>query len=181
MQNKSLASMLEQLFIKYRNQMYYIAYSILHNESQAEDAVGDGYERLIPYLNQSEQEEEQKLKVLLTVLVKNAAIDIYRKNRRESVYPEWGECMEKSFLPMEEYMNLKEYQDYIQQIQQQIPENYWEVLRMRYLQGLSVSEISEVTGMKTDNIYTRLRRARRMAREVLGEEAYQVVCTGGAE
>ncbi len=45
------ARLLEALFEKYKAGMYTIAWSILKNEFQAEDAVGDAFKKLIPYLD----------------------------------------------------------------------------------------------------------------------------------
>ncbi len=45
------ARLLEALFEKYKAGMYTIAWSILKNEFQAEDAVGDAFAKLIPYLD----------------------------------------------------------------------------------------------------------------------------------
>ena len=41
---------LENLFKTYEQPMYRICYSILNNVHQAEDAVGDAFERLVKYL-----------------------------------------------------------------------------------------------------------------------------------
>jgi len=43
-------NMLEQLYDAYEHKMYGIAYSILNNVGQAEDAVQDAFIKLIPYL-----------------------------------------------------------------------------------------------------------------------------------
>ena len=66
------AVLLEDIFMKYRNGMYAVAFSILHDRYQAEDAVGDAYEKFIPYLGKCRQMEENKIKALLTRFVTGA-------------------------------------------------------------------------------------------------------------
>ena len=44
-EKQSDAELLEYIFMKYRNGMYAVAFSILHDQYQAEDAVGDACEK----------------------------------------------------------------------------------------------------------------------------------------
>ena len=75
---------LEQLYNFYESKMYGIAYSILNNVGQAEDAVHEAFIKLIPHLDEIEHLDSVKTKRLITYTVKNIAIDIYRRNRKES-------------------------------------------------------------------------------------------------
>ena len=61
-ENRSDSELLEYIFMKYRNGMYAVAFSILHDEYQAEDAVGDACEKFIPYIGRCRTMEEQKIK-----------------------------------------------------------------------------------------------------------------------
>lgn len=143
-ENRSDSELLEYIFMKYRNGMYAVAFSILHDEYQAEDAVGDACEKFIPYVGRCRVMEEQKIKTLLTRFVKNAAIDIYRKNRREqgNVSVEEQEWIADAYRPIEAYMKSLQYKELIQEIRKVLPAQYWEVVCLRYFEGMPVHEIS---------------------------------------
>ena len=166
------AVLLEDIFMKYRNGMYAVAFSILHDRYQAEDAVGDAYEKFIPYLGKCRQMEENKIKALLTRFVKNAAIDIYRKNRREqgNVSVEEQEWLTDAYRPIESYMKSLQYRELTQEIRKVLPAHYWEVVCMRYFEGMPVHEIALRLNLSEDNIYSRLRRAREKVRSEMGGE-----------
>ena len=158
-EKQSDAELLEYIFMKYRNGMYAVAFSILHDQYQAEDAVGDAYEKFIPYLGKCREMEERKIKTLLTRFVKNAAIDIYRKNRREqgNISVEEQEWLTDAYRPIESYMKI-------------LPAQYWEVVCMRYFEGMPVHEIALRLNLSEENVYSRLRRAKEKVRKALGGE-----------
>lgn len=165
------AAMMELLFLKYRNQMYNIAFSILHNEGQAEDAVIEAFIKMIPYMGQCADAESKKTRVLLVCCIKHAAIDIYRKNRRQSDLTRLEDLdwVEDSFHPIELYHQMTEYQEQIELLREELPPHYWDVLRRRYLMEQSVAEIAKDCNLDTENIYTRIRRAKKKARDILGK------------
>ncbi len=76
--------MLAQLYDAYENKMYGIAYSILNNVEQAEDAVQDAFIKLISYIPTIHGVESLKTKRLVLYTIKNISIDLYRKNRKET-------------------------------------------------------------------------------------------------
>ena len=77
-------NMLEQLYDAYEYKMYGIAYSILNNVGQAEDAVQDAFIKLIPHLGEINSVASIGTKRLITYTIKNIAIDIYHRNSKEA-------------------------------------------------------------------------------------------------
>lgn len=171
-EKQSDAELLEYIFMKYRNGMYAVAFSILHDQYQAEDAVGDACEKFIPYLGKCREMEERKIKTLLTRFVKNAAIDIYRKNRREqgNISVEEQEWLTDAYRPIESYMKSLQYRELIREIRKVLPAQYWEVVCMRYFEGMPVHEIALRLNLSEENVYSRLRRAKEKVRKALGGE-----------
>lgn len=93
-------SILEQLYSIYEHKMYGIAYSILNNSGQAEDAVQDAFIKLIPHLGHISEVSSMETKRLITYTIKNIAIDKYRKNKKESA---------KNFLLQQVEMRIWEW------------------------------------------------------------------------
>lgn len=174
-ENKADGELLESLFMQYRDKMYAIAFSILHEQYQAEDAVGDAFEKVMPYLDKCRDTGSQKTKALLSRFVKNAAIDIYRRNRREqgNVSIEEQEWMADSYKPIEAYMKSVQYQELIQRIKEILPRHYWDVVCMKYFEGMPVAEIARRLDLSEENVYTRLRRAKEKVRLMMGDERYE--------
>lgn len=63
-------SKLSILYDTYENKMYSIAYSILNNVEQAEDAVQDAFMKLIPYLHKIKNIDNLKTKGLVILTTK---------------------------------------------------------------------------------------------------------------
>ena len=75
---------IEQLYTIYEQPMYRIAYAILKNEWQAEDAVSDSFEKIIVNISKIGNPRSEKTKRYVISIIKNAAIDQYRKNSKEN-------------------------------------------------------------------------------------------------
>jgi len=56
----------------------------------------------------------------------------------------------------------------LRQALDRIPPEYRYIVLLREVEGLSTKEVAKITGMSTDNVKTRLHRARVMLREELG-------------
>lgn len=168
---KSDSALLEELFMTYRGKMYAVAFAILHNEAQAEDAVGDAFEKMIPHLHKFHSVESNKTKRFLHCAVKSAAIDIYRRNKREQGNISY--C-EQEYLtdcdnPIEHYIETEVRQNQISTLKYMLPDHYWNMLYLRYFENLSVSDIAKKLDLSEENVYSRLRRARKKAKELLND------------
>lgn len=167
------SQLLEQLFGLYRGKMYGVAIAILHNETQAEDAVGDAFEKVIHHLDKCRPVDCDKTKKFLTYIVKNAAIDIYRRNQKEQGNVSYDE---QEYLididnPLEEYLQKEINNEKIDTLKYMLPDHYWNVISLKYIENLSVEEIAVKLQLTEENVYSRLRRARKKAQELLEESA----------
>lgn len=79
----SAAVRLTRYFELYEQEMYRIAYAILHDAGQAEDAVMAAFEGIVRNGRIPRNPACSKAKMLAYAAVRNAAIDQYRKNARE--------------------------------------------------------------------------------------------------
>lgn len=75
---------LHQLYALYEQPLYRIAYAILHQPEQAEDAVSDAFLKIIPHLDQIESPDSPKTKAFLIQVIRNTAINQYRKNAKDA-------------------------------------------------------------------------------------------------
>ncbi len=73
---------IEQLYELYEQPLYRIAYAILNNVEQAEDAVSNAFVLIIKNINQINKPDSIETKNYVVRIVKSTAIDIYRSNVR---------------------------------------------------------------------------------------------------
>jgi len=167
-------NMIAQLYDAYENKMYGIAYSILNNVEQAEDAVQDAFIKLIPHISTIQRIESLKTKRLVVYTIKNIAIDLYRRNRKETeLFTK--EVEEKGISENQNGVSsVKTIEDryMITQLLSRLPEKYREIIQYRCFYELSYKEISSLLNISEDVAAKRYERGRRMVKEMIGDEMY---------
>lgn len=158
-------SKFEQLYITYRQTMFYVANRILKDEYLSEDVVHQAFLRIIDNLDKIDEISCHKTKGFIVVIVENIAIDFYRKRKREN---------NVSFDEVEIYIDdIKNKSDsIISDIEESIlklPINYSSVFRLKYSQGYSNKEISEILKISEENVRQRLVRGRKRLEKILEE------------
>nr|WP_281064907.1 sigma-70 family RNA polymerase sigma factor [Clostridium punense] len=166
--------MIAQLYDAYENKMYGIAYSILHNVEQAEDAVQDAFIKLIPHISTIQRIESLKTKRLVVYTIKNIAIDLYRRNRKETEL--FTKEVEEKVISENQngVSSVKTIEDryMITQLLSKLPEKYREIIQYRCFYELSYKEISSLLNISEDVAAKRYERGRRMVKEMIGDEMY---------
>jgi len=172
-------NMLEQLYDAYEYKMYGIAYSILNNEGQAEDAVQDAFLKLIPHLGDINSVASVETKRLITYTIKNISIDIYRRNKKESELftkgvdePVIGENHQGTA-----YVKTIEDREIVVQLLSSLPSKYREIIRYRCYYELSYKEISLLLDISEKAAAKRYERGRKLLKELMekqmiGDELY---------
>ncbi|MCD8016658.1 MAG: RNA polymerase sigma factor [Oscillospiraceae bacterium] len=157
-------SKFERLYDTYRQTMYYAAFRILRHERDAEDAVHEAFLRVAVNLEKINEEDCHKTRAFLVIITRNAAIDIYRRNKRERA---------GSYEELEPYIadgRAPEAGAELTEALAKLPPDYSAVLLLKYAQGYSDGEIAEILGIKPDNMRKRISRAKTRLGEILGEE-----------
>ena len=160
-----------ELYETYEQKMFGIANAILHNNWQAEDAVHEAFVRMVPYLSRCKDVNDEKTKILIVRVIKSAAIDIYRKNKRENTYildseEDW---IEDKHNPVEVYLATLSAGEMLKKIIGQLSSDDRKIIEMRCYDGMPVSDIGEILGISTDNVYKRLSRARKRVKEIIAK------------
>ncbi len=172
-------NMLEQLYDAYEYKMYGIAYSILNNEGQAEDAVQDAFLKLIPYLGDINSVASVETKRLITYTIKNISIDIYRRNMKESELFTKGvdEPVISENQQGTAYVKTIEDREIVVQLLSSLPSKYREIIRYRCYYEFSYKEISLLLNISEKAAAKRYERGRKllkelMEKEMIGDEMY---------
>jgi RNA polymerase sigma-70 factor (ECF subfamily) len=147
-----------QIIDLYGNSILRLAYSYLHNMSDAEDILQD---TLIQYIKTAPAFEgaSHEKAWLLTV-----AANISKNKIKYNKYRETDELMEE--LVAED----KEDLSFVWEAVKQLPEKYREVIHLFYQEGLSTKEIADVLGRKEATVRSDLLRGRDKLKTILKED-----------
>ena len=138
------------------------AATILHDIDLARDVAQDTFLRLC---EQEPAKVEKQLKAWLFTVCRNRAFDVLRKQRRVEPIDEvrWKKVAGDEMQP-DETLRQRERLEKAAALLDRLTENQREVIILKFQQGLSYREISEVTGLSTGNIgfliHTGLKRMR---------------------
>ena len=152
------------LFRLYEQKMYHIAYAILHDSYQAEDAVMDAFVRLLEHNYRIDDPESDTAKKLVISVTRSAAIDLYRKNQRASSKMLLTE--DPALLHAETHTEPQAHpESNTESIIQGLPSIYYDVMYERYVNEKSVSETAVILSISEAAVRKRQERALRILRE----------------
>lgn len=75
-------SLFEQIYLEYRGLMYHVAYEILHNDQDAEDAVHQAFVKIVENIKKNDDPVCPKTHGYVITIVEHQAIDQYRKRQK---------------------------------------------------------------------------------------------------
>ena len=142
------------LVLRYQAQAVLIAQSVLKNFELAKDASQNAFTKA--YFGLARFREDAKFKTWLFRIVLNEAKDVYRKEKTRGLFKFWvghesGEHDEEPILevipasgqsPREAY-EAEETKKQLERAMEHLPDREREVFILRYLNGLSLSEVAE--------------------------------------
>ncbi|TXK79126.1 RNA polymerase sigma factor SigW [Paenibacillus sp. N3.4] len=163
----------------YKDKIFHLAYRMLHNKQEAEDAVQETFLRV--YTNLHRYDENQKFSTWIFRIGTNLCIDKLR--RKKNIYSLDAEIQDGEgsdyygMLPShedtpEKQVIVSETQEHIRRAIETLPEKYKSVVILRYLHDMSLQEIGEVLDMPVTTIKTRVHRGREYLRKKLEQEEH---------
>lgn len=152
----------EQVYYKYRNLLFYIAYEILQNERDAEDAVQEAFLRVAKKIAKISDTYSNETKNFVVLITKREAMKIYnkRKKRDEDTDIE----LEKVRVSEANMVNAVKFAI------EKMPYKYSSLLTLKYVMGYSGKEIAEITGLSETNVRQQLLKGRKLLESMLEEE-----------
>ncbi|SRR6266508_2892712 len=158
-----------QLMHRYAGAVYNLAYRMLGNAEDAEDASQEIFVRA--YTRLASFDRQRRFSTWLLSIGSNYCIDRLRRRRFAWMTLEDAAYALPSNEPGPERSALnREQRAIVQQALQKLPDTYRLVMVLRYWQDLSYEEIGRATGLPESTIKTRLHRARHMLAAALGPE-----------
>lgn len=174
-ENAESRDLLEKIYREYHKEMYYIGYDILKNSHDASDVVQTSIIKLIPYIEKIKEVKCNKTKYLIVTIVKNTAIDLYRKKNNhpvldleaaEDIPDSISESMEDVVIRLDDAKMLAE------KLTKLSPE-YTDILTLKYYFEFEDKEVAEILKISHANVRVRLGRAKTKLRNLIrGDESY---------
>ena len=143
------------LIKKYKGQMYRFAFSIVKNETDAEDVVSETIRKA--YENLNKLKNRRKFKQWIMSILSNEAKRMLSKRNREILTDT------ESAFENEYYMTDFE----LKQLVMSLPAEFREVVILYYYERFTIKEISQILEVSGGTVKSRLSRAREKLRLLL--------------
>ena len=158
-----------KLIEAYQTPVYNLAYRMLHNSREAEEAAQEAFIRA--YTRLDSYDPKRKFSTWMLSITSNYCIDLLRKRRGimlsiDEPLPPHPALMSDSDKRPERQVMLSEQQEMVQLLLAELSEDYRQAVVLRYWHDLSYEEIAEIMNTTISAIKSRLFRARRQLAEI---------------
>ena len=160
----------ERLYKNYRRLMFGIAYDILKNEQDAEDAVQDAFFRLADNLGKIADADSPQARNFAVVITRNICFNMLRKRHIETDIDDEDVCSDKS--AEDEFLSAQGVET-LERALGSLPEKYRDILYLTVYEELSLREAAKLLGITYENAKSRVKRARKKISEFLKEVSYE--------
>ena len=159
---------IEQAMTDFESPLIGYATTILHDIDRARDVVQDTFIRLC---QQDIAKVRDNLKTWLFTVCRNRALDLLRKDKRIQPLDEvrWQKVAGGGMQP-DETADHEERLSQVMRYLDRLSANQREVILLKFQQGLSYQEITEVTGLTSGNIGFLIHTGLKRLRELLPED-----------
>lgn len=157
------------LIDRYKDKAFGLLRRMLKNEMDAEEALQDSFVKAYAGLKSFRKESE--FSTWLYRIVYNTALNRvkskrYRTDRKSDSIDQFYDLKSESRTGLEK----KETSGIVAELVNSLPEKYSAVIDLFYMQGLSIEEISEITGESVSNVKVKLFRARKQLKEKIEKQ-----------
>lgn len=154
----------EDLYVKYKQRMYSVAYSILHNVEDSEDAVHNAFLKIADNFEKIKNFSCQELQSYIVIIVRNSSINIYRKNKKDSEHlAEFND--NQLTIDVNFFENID--RDVLIQTISNLPLIYKDILFLHYVNQYTTKEISRMFDISMDAVWKRIERAKKLLKQEL--------------
>jgi len=171
---KQQTKFIDDCYRLYERKLYSAAYAILKDEGQAEDAVQDTFLNLLRKEVYFEDATSEDCRRFILTVIKNVAINRYRKNQREREHEMLAEEETLTFIGENtggenntEAEALGGEDDGAEAMLKLLPEKYRDVMRCLVIEEISVKETADRLDISEAGVRKRFERARKMLKEKL--------------
>ncbi|MCL1632132.1 RNA polymerase sigma factor SigW [Sporolactobacillus sp. CPB3-1] len=161
-----------ELVEQYKNSVFGICLRMVGNTQEAEDLSQEAFIRAYKHIDQ--YDHERKFSTWLFRIATNLSIDFLRRRKNnvslDAVVPGTEGLSLNTILPDEgekpdDRIVRKETEEMVQMEIKKLPEKYRLAIILKYIEDLSLKEISEIMDIPVGTVKTRIHRGREMLRK----------------
>ena len=136
-----------QFYNIYKEHIYRFIYFKVSDEEKAQDLTDEAFLKIFNYLQDGE--EIDNFRAFLYKIARNLTIDFYRTRHDQVSIEDAPEVVSEINIP--EKVGLKlDFQNIVQAVKE-LPDNYKEIITLRFIDELGFDEISKITGKSPEN------------------------------
>ncbi len=155
-----------QIYNEYKDLMLNLAYSILKEKSEAEDAVHEAFLRILKNLHKIDEISCPKTKGFVVVIVKNVSKTMLQKRKKHKTLEIIEDIVGINQNVVADEIDAK----YVAECIEKMPEIYKEVLYVKYRFDCSLNETAKILGISKSAVEKRFQRAKKLLKEMLNDE-----------
>lgn len=156
----------EEIFYRYKNIMFRTASRLLWNREDAEDAVQQAFESIAKNIDKISAVDSPQTCSFVLIITERKAIDILRVNQRHAA-AELDESIVGMDIPLPGDNGIAD-------ALASLPARYREVLLLKFDNGYSTKELSEILGISQSAAKKLVWRAKGALRDALEKEEIMV-------
>jgi len=153
------------LVSRYQSAVYNMAYRMLGDPTEAEDAAQEVFVRAWNQLHTFQM--DRRFSTWLLSIASHYAIDMLRRRKPTAPLDDVALFVESNDPAPEELAEQGEQREVVKRLLNTLPEKYRSVTVLRYYNDLSYDEIARMTGLTESAVKTQLHRARKMLADQL--------------
>lgn len=178
--NEDNRLLVEMIYETYERHMYMIAYGILHNQEDAEDAVNNTVIKIINYLDNFVDIACEETKRLIVIYSRSVAFNMYRsKQKRLNLLTSISnddDNSENVFIDEESSLQEMAINDetilIVRNAIEKLDVKYRDVIILKYFHNMKDAQIADIMGLSETTVSSRLTRARQLIKKESGDILY---------
>ena len=166
-----------ELYNTYKNLMYRVAFDILQNPHDAEEALQEAFFSIAKNFSNISEINCPQTKGFVVIVIRNYSYNMLKKikrQRRHEADPDLDELEILDETSMPEEKVLEKYSvEALESALRQIPQKYYDIIYLTYYMDYSINDVSKFLGITYENAKKRLNRARERLADILKENGYE--------
>ena len=182
--NEDDRNFVETIYVQYGKKIYKTAFKILNNAEDSEDCLHDVIKIIIDHLDIFQSTKGESLIKLLVTCTRNAALNIYRKNKMKRINEgkrkpytddETNDYIDIESIPDEDTFSERilineESRKRISEMIAELDPIYRDVLYLRYQYSMKNPDIAQLLNVSENVVKVRYHRAKKILLQKRGKE-----------
>ncbi|AUS97129.1 RNA polymerase subunit sigma-24 [Clostridium thermosuccinogenes] len=161
---------LEALYLKYKKDMFNVAYRILDDYQLAQDAVQTAFINIMDNLDKIENIYCNKTRAFVIIIVRNISINLYKKRKKHILLEDIDDTLPDDKQMIDEMIIDADILSKISSKIRELRPDYSDIISLKYFYHYSDDEIARLLNITPGNVRVRLHRAKQRLIMLLSED-----------